>query len=394
MLIVLVGICLHGHPVAAQRVAFPSSAPAPTTTFAAPTTPVAPAYPPTSPGVPAYPPTTPVTPTSAPTLPPAFDPYQNSSLGAPPPDVPYAAPMGSPTPYPPQGAAPPFPGTTPPVGWEQGTYQYQNPDGSSAQLQRLLQQIDVEYTWMAGGSSDNDLGLNRLELDTTLGFPICYNPETPLLVTPGFAFNWLSGPKGEADLPPVLYDAYLDFAWFPQLSDWFSFDLGFRTGVWSDFEVINSNSVRFMGRGVGVMKFTPKFDFRLGVWYLDRNEVKLLPVVGVLWRPTPEWDVFAVFPNPKIRKRFHNLGTSQWWWYVAGEYGGGRWSIKRDEGQGDNIDINDLRLILGFEWETQTQLRGHVEVGYVWDREILYTKNPPPKFDLNDTVMIRVGFDF
>jgi hypothetical protein len=310
-------------------------------------------------------------------------------MSASPPTYPPTAPYAS------QNAPPPFPGTTPPVGWEQGTYQYQNPDGSTAQLQRLLQQIDIEYTWIAGGSSDHDLGISRLELDSTLGFPICHNPDTPLLVTPGFAFNWLSGPSGGvADLPPVVYDAYLDFAWFPQPADWFSFDLGFRTGVWSDFNVVNSGSVRFLGRAVGVMKFTPKFDFRLGVWYLDRNDVKLLPVVGCLWRPNPKWDIYAVFPNPKIRRQFYNLGTSQWWWYVAGEYGGGRWTIKRENNASDNIDINDLRLILGFEWETQTQLRGHVEVGYVWDREIIYTKNPPPKFDLNETVMIRVGVDF
>jgi hypothetical protein len=289
----------------------------------------------------------------------------------------------------------PVPGTTPPVGWEQGTYQYQNPDGTTAQLQRLLQQIGIEYTWLAGGNSNDDLGIDRLEFDATLGFPIFQNPNTPLLVTPGFAFNWLSGPAGGvADLPPVVYDAYLDFSWFPQLSDWFSFDLGFRTGVWSDFDVVNSGSVRFLGRAVGVMKFTPQFDFRLGIWYLDRNDVKMLPVVGCLWRPNPKWDIYAVFPNPRIRRQFYNLGTSQWWWYVAGEYGGGRWTVRRDNGAGDNIDINDLRLILGFEWLSQTQLRGHVEVGYVWDREILYTKNAPPKFDLNDTVMLRVGFDF
>jgi len=286
-------------------------------------------------------------------------------------------------------------GTTPPVGWQQGTYQYQNPNGTYATLQRLLQQIDVENTWLAGGNSDDDLGIDRLELDATLGFPIFNNPNTPLLVTPGFAFNWLSGPGGtKADLPPVLYDAYLDFAWFPELSDWFSVDLGFRTGVWSDFHEVNSHSVRFLGRAVGVMKFNPKFDFRLGVWYLDRNDVRLLPVVGALWRPSPDWDIYAVFPNPKIRRRFYNLGSSQWWWYVAGEYGGGRWTIRRKNGAGDNIDINDLRLNLGFEWETQSQLRGHAEVGYVWDRKILYTKNPPASFGLTDTVMVRVGFDF
>ena len=53
----------------------------------------------------------------------------------------------------------------------------------------------------------------------TFGVPIFYNPNTPLLITPGFAFNWLEGPIGpDADLPPRVYDAYLDAAWYPRFT--------------------------------------------------------------------------------------------------------------------------------------------------------------------------------
>ncbi len=94
------------------------------------------------------------------------------------------------------------------------------------------------------------------------------------------------------------------------------------------------------------------------------------------------------------------MGASQWWVYVAGEYGGGRWTIERDPagaalGAADDIDYNDLRVIFGFEWETQTQARGHVEVGYVFDREILYdTTMLPAKLKLDDSLMIRAGVNF
>jgi hypothetical protein len=136
------------------------------------------------------------------------------------------------------------------------------------------------------------------------------------------------------------------------------------------------------------------------VWYLDRNRIPLLPAGGVHWRPNPEWDAYLVFPNPKVRKRFVNIGASQWWWYVAGEYGGGRWTVERDPagpamGADDDIDINDIRAILGLEWETQTQARGHIEVGYVFDREIIYDgTRAPPEFGLDDTVMVRAGVAF
>lgn len=346
-------------------------------------------------------------PTPAPALP-AYDPYNSSALGAPPADVPYnyappttyggnATPFGPPAEYSaqPQASGTLF-GNQPPVAWQSGTYDYQNSDGSVSRLQRFLQQISFEHTWLAGEHVDEELEINRTELAATFGIPIFYNPDTPLLVTPGFAFNWLEGPVDPvADLPPRIYDAYLDTAWHPRFTDWLSADLGFRTGVWTDFDEVNSDSIRYLGRGLGVLSFSPNLDLLAGVWYLDRNDIKLLPAGGIHWRPNSEWDAYLVFPNPKVRKRFVNIGSSQWWYYFAGEYGGGRWTVQRASGMADDIDINDIRVIFGFEWETQTQARGHVEVGYVFEREILYARtNMPPRYELDDTIMVRAGFDF
>lgn len=407
---------LPAAPACAQRVQFPSNVPG--------------TIPPASPGTFAQPGAAPLT---------GFDPYGagTGGLGVPPTTSPYnASPsFGAATPVQPglgqptfggqpafaqpgftqpgvnsqfaapqtyaapqaYGAAPVNPGTSP-VNWQSGTYQYQNPDGSQVRLQRLLQQISFEHTYLYGERDPGDLAINRTELAATLAFPIFYNPDTPLLITPGFAFNWLMGPT-TADLPPRLYDAYLDAAWYPRFTDFFSADLGVRTGVWSDFEVVNSDSVRVLGRGLGVLSFSPNLDLIAGVWYLDRNDVKLLPAGGVHWRPSPEWDAYVVFPNPKIRKKARTIGSSQWYWYVAGEYGGGRWTVQRTAPGlgvvGDDIDINDIRVIFGLEWETLTQIRGHLEVGYVFDREIIFANSlSPPVVKLDDTIMFRGGIDF
>jgi hypothetical protein len=381
-------------------------------------------YPPTpQPSLPSYP--------GFPAAPP-YDPYANPALGTPPVDVPYTAPSaaspypgapypGAPypgTPYPasPYTVAPtapvygaPYPSTAAPATgnslfenlstprWSNGaTYNYQNSDGTVARLQRFLQQLSAEHTYLYGKHEAEDLAINRTELAATFGVPVFYNPNTPLLITPGFAFNWFEGPVGGvADLPPRVYDAYLDTAWYPRFTDWLSADLGLRTGVWTDFKAVNSDSIRILGRGLGVVSLSPRMDVLVGVWYLDRNRIPLLPAGGVHWRPNTEWDAYLVFPNPKVRKRFVNVGSSQWWWYVAGEYGGGRWTLERDDGRDDDVDYNDIRVIGGFEWETQTQARGHVEAGYVFDRELIYDgTRDPPDFGLDDTWMVRLGFDF
>jgi hypothetical protein len=60
----------------------------------------------------------------------------------------------------------------------------------------------------------------------------------------------------------------------------------------------------------------------------------------------------------------------------------------------DRIDYNDIRVSGGIEWETQTFIRGHIEVGYVFDRELVFESGAPPNFSLDDTFMIRGGVDF
>ena len=369
----------------AQRVQFPSTVPS---------------YDVTPPGY-APPSLAPAAPQS---IVPGFDPYANSALGVPPADIPYNAAPQFAQPISPQAAPPVTPGVAQqgsslfpnglPFQWESNTYQHGNSDGTVARLQRLMQQISLEHTWLYDDDDLDGFEVNRTELSATFGVPIFYNPETPLLVTPGFAFNWFEGPAAmDADLPPQVYDAYLDGAWHPRFNEFLSADLGLRTGVWTDFDEVNGDSLRILGRGLGVVSLSPQLDVLAGVWYLDRNSVKLLPAGGFHWRPGNLWDFYAVFPNPKIRRRSITVGASQWWIYFAGEYGGGRWTVQRDA-TADDIDYNDIRAIFGFEWETQTQARGHVEVGYVFNREIIYAASGDPTLTPDDTLMIRGGFDF
>lgn len=322
--------------------------------------------------------------------PPLFDPYASgSSVAAPPPAIPYSPPPVAPVLTPPSTVIVP-PSTT----WQPAPV-VTSGEGYWAKTQRFLQELSFEYTYLYGKHTDPfDLEINRAELSSTFAFPMFYNIETPLLVTPGFAFNWLEGPGvAGADLPPRLYDAYLDFAWYPRCYQWLGGELGFRTGVWSDFDHVSSDSIRFLGRGLASVALSPNLDILFGAVYLDRLDVKILPAGGVYWRPTPEWDVYAVFPNPKIRRFITAIGNSKWYGYMAGEYGGGSWTVERSVGD-DRIDINDIRVIGGVEWETQTFIRGHVEMGYVFDREVVYNSGAPPTLSLDDTFMIRAGVDF
>lgn len=286
------------------------------------------------------------------------------------------------------------PGTQPPALLPQGGYI--QPDGMMAQPQRLLDEIRFDYTFLNGNSAQ-ELGVDSLELSATFAFPFLYN-AAPLLITPGFAVHYFEGPVTEAlpggpDLPPRVYDAFLEAGWQPTITNWLSADLAASVGVYSDFQRWGSDAIRVRGHGLGIFKLTPQFSVAAGVAYINRNRVKLLPAGGVIWTPTPDarWEI--LFPRPRIAQRFTTVGNTDWWWYVAGEYGGGAWAIERAMGFDDNFDYNDLRLILGLEWMTFGGWTGHFEVGYVFNRELIYVTQTPT-FKPNDTIMLRAGVAF
>lgn len=415
--------------VEAQRVQIPQGSPEvyvppPPNAFNAPSTfsgqttwPTAPVAPPPPPAAPAFDPYASgagqfaAPPTTAPLN---AVPYNPSQFGPPPMGPSSAATLGG-VPYNPQpysgvppvtsvyGNSPPLAPNPAPGNWpmqaQSGSWGYQQPDGTVVTFQKLIQELSAEFTFVAGSNSPGEFGVDTLELTTTFAVPMFANIDTPLLITPGFAFNWFSGPLSDPmdplspTMPPRAYDAYVDLAWYPQFTPMFGADLGFRTGVWTDFEHTTSDSMRFLGRGVGRVRVNPEVEFLLGVVYLDRVEVKILPVAGVHWNPNPDWDLYLVFPNPKARRKFTQIGASQWWWYVSGEYGGDSWTLDRD-GTNDRTDYNDLRVILGIEWETQTLIHGFFEAGYVWDREIVFADSGAPTFKPDDTYMLRAGVDF
>ncbi len=403
--IVWLSLLVELVPATAQRVIFPSAAPDPSGLYystpassygAAPSYGVAQApsiystpYNPTAPG--GYlPPAGSVPGVSA------WDPYADPgslaapSLTAPPayPTVPYGANPYAPNPY---GANPYYgnPYAQPsPFGAVEGYYR---------EAIRLMQNVRAQHTWIAGDGG-NDFDVNVLELSATFGIP-AGQIQQPILITPHFNFNWWQGPDSipaptpPRDLPSRVYDAYLETAWRPQFTPIFGADLSVSVGVYSDFQYTDSNSLRVTGRGVGLVTLTPNAVFAMGVWYLNRDRVKLLPAGGFIWNPNGDTRYEILFPNPKLAHRLFTRGVSNYWGYISGEYGGGQWTIKHDDGSTDVVNYNDMRLYLGIENISATRLRGDMSVGYVFNREILY-RNGTPNVNPGDSVLLRFGLQY
>jgi hypothetical protein len=240
------------------------------------------------------------------------------------------------------------------------------------------------------------------DTDTSLVFaiPNFLGSLQPLYIVPSFSIHSWAGPKDiAADLPGSAYSAFLDFGWQTDPLRTFGVDLGVRVGAFTDFNTFNSDSVRILGKGLGRVRLTPNTTLRAGVYYIDRNRYKLVPAGGILWTPNPDTRFDIFFPEPKLAHYLTTVGTQDVWWYITGYYGGGSWTITRADDTEDSVDMNEIRLMLGAEWGRNEAIRQgqrlvFAEIGYVFNRELLYDANPGDNTEIEDSFSVRVGIGY
>jgi hypothetical protein len=300
----------------------------------------------------------------------------------------------------PQGSAPYFPDEAALVGVEPaeilgpGAVLEADEEMPRGTRQGVFQKIAFNATWLAPGSGSGDFGMTDLELKTVLGFP-CPTSKSPLVVSPGFGVHFFDGPTS-VDLPGQVYDAYTQFRWLCRPSPRWGLDLGVTPGYYSDFQHASDRAVRITGYGAAMYTWQPNLKLVFGVAYLDRTDLNILPIGGLIWTPNADTSIELVVPRPRIARRLYCAGDSddfEDWLYLAGEFGGGAWAIERASGLEDFITYHDYRIMVGVERKAFGQLSALVEVGYVFGRKLEF-ESPTPDIKPNDTVMVRAGVSY
>lgn len=255
----------------------------------------------------------------------------------------------------------------------------------------ILQQLYLSETFLAAGGSPDSLGMNDIALRATLGFPLL-TIESPLLVSPGYTMHLLDGPTA-LDVPPRLYEAYVDFRWLRRITPKLGMELAVTPGVFSDFNRVGPASIRIQGRGLAAFDWSQRLRLVAGVLYLDRDDIRILPAGGLIWNPHDNALYELVFPRPKIARRIAWNERAAWWTYVLGELGGNSYGATRAGGVEDTLTYRDYRVILGIERKVNLGISAYFETGYVFGRELEYLTGPaaisPP-----GTVLVRGGLTY
>lgn len=198
-------------------------------------------------------------------------------------------------------------------------------------------------------------------------------------------FHLLSGPKAVA-LPPRLYDFELGYQNRNSLSSSFSYDCAATVGVYSDFEDSARDGVRFPAHAVGIFHAGPRSDLVFGIDYLDRDDIKILPVAGIVWRDPNVSNLTyrMVFPRPRIDWTLSEETRLYW----AGTLGGGTWDIEFPNEANDVLTYRDYRLVAGIERADEDGKLSGWEMGWVFSRKIEF-RHLPQEFGLDDAFIIR-----
>ena len=197
--------------------------------------------------------------------------------------------------------------------------------------------------------------------------------------------HWLSGP-GSSPLPPRLYDFVLGYQVRNKFSDQFSYDLFTSIGAYGDFEDSARDGVRFPSHAVGMFHVNHATDVVFGVDYLDRDDIAVLPVVGVSLR-----DVFVkglrmdlVFPRPRVDYMLSDTHRM----YLAGIMNGGTWAVEFPNETNQVMTYRDLRLLVGFESADKDGSLSAWELGWVFGRRLEF-RDVPGDSHFNDAFVIQ-----
>ena len=176
----------------------------------------------------------------------------------------------------------------------------------------------------------------------------------------------------------------------PKITEQIQLILGVQPGIFSSFEDEADLGFRLQQRALVRYQWWPgTLEVIGGIIYLDRDDIRQLPAGGVIWTPTSDYRIEAIFPTPKVSARVAWTEATETWAFVKGEFGGDTWATAPlvPAGASDRLTLGDLRVSLGLEQKRDGGAGMSAEVGYVFGRQI--SRASGPEADLPATYMLR-----
>ncbi len=248
-------------------------------------------------------------------------------------------------------------------------------------------------TYLAG--DDDKLGISDFFISSS--FQVSRLPM--LTISPTYQMSFLTGPE-TTDLPSTLYRTGVDIAWTQPLSQQWMLQVAVTPGVAADFHTNSSEMVRVMGRVLAFYQASEDLKWVFGAVYLARDDLPVLPAIGVIYTPTPDLKLDLTFPRPRLYYRYQEFPGRENWWYIGGEIGGGSYAIERNlDGTTftDVVSIGELKGLMGFEFRLGDDPKNmdilFYEIGVAFNRDVEY-ESGYGDYSPDSTLYLRAGLTF
>ena len=229
-------------------------------------------------------------------------------------------------------------------------------------------------------SSASDFGWFSLESSPFSSSKAMSPDRDSFAFTGGIGMHFLRGPT-TTPIESRLFDFVGGLQTRKTINSVFSYDLATSIGAYSDFEDSARDGIRFQSHAVGFLDMGCA-DLVFGVEYLDREDIKLLPVGGIVLR-NEDLRAELVFPRPRIDIALDEETSL----FFKGNLGGGSWDIERPDESNDVFTYRAFEVTVGLQ-SVGDESVSSVELGYVFDRTIEF-RNTNFEETFGDAFIIR-----
>lgn len=229
-------------------------------------------------------------------------------------------------------------------------------------------------------------------------FPI-FGPPPPFLQA-GVSYRSVSAPLS-LGLPQDLYDYALGTSWMRPVNDRWLVRFMFSAALATDGRNTSADAIQYRGGIFAIYRPDPAWSWIFGAIALGRNDIPVVPAVGVIWQPHPGLKYELTLPKPRVAWLLAERNGRQQWTYLAAGFTGGTWAFEDRNGTADQITYRDWRCMVG--WESipaaptgAPYVRGRklaVEAGYLFSRQFEF-ESDAREIGLENTLLLRLATEF
>lgn len=234
--------------------------------------------------------------------------------------------------------------------------------------------IGAGAEWISGPR-----GLAASNINTT--FPVLLPSRgpnrPPPLVTVGFEYTNLFQ-ASQSNLPEDLYEYSIGLTRIQPINQRWKVLTILGAGMATDGWNQTSDAWQFRGGVLGLYQPNDNWKWTVGAFATGREDLPVIPAVGLVVTPRPDLEIDLTFPRPAIRHIIRQSGNWQDLVWAGAGIAGTTWAYERPRYGDDRLTYRDIRVVAGWE-RRQVPRNGmpaaagnflRLEIGYAMAREL------------------------